>query len=944
MTDTEKKHDYKSTLNLPQTDFPMKANLPQREPEFLKKWDAMGLYQKMAAANKGKKKFVLLDGPPYANGHIHVGHAVNKTLKDIIVKAKLFSGFDAPYVPGWDCHGLPIEVNVEKKFGRPGQKISATQFRAECRAYAASQIDIQRDEFIRLGVLGDWQHPYCTMDFNYEANIIRSLAKIVHNKHLQKGYKPVHWCLDCASALAEAEVEYQDKTSPSIDVRFSVVDLSDFYQRVGTANNSTLPVSIPIWTTTPWTLPANQAVALHAELTYLLIEADGKERLLIAKPLLETVLKRYEVNEHKVVASVEGMTLEKLLLQHPFYDRHVPVVLGEHVTVEAGTGAVHTAPAHGVDDFAVGKKYQLTLDNPVGDDGCYTASTPLFAGLHVNKANEKILEVLIANQKLIHQEKMQHSFPHCWRHKTPLIFRATPQWFISMDAHGLRQMSLAGIQRVEWIPEWGQSRISNMIENRPDWCISRQRTWGVPLCLFIHKETGELHPQTEKLMETVAKRVEKEGIEAWYALDEKEILGADAAQYKKTMDVLDVWFDSGVLHSCLVSVHPELTYPSDLVIEGSDQHRGWFHSSLLTSMAMNGVEPYKEVLTHGFVVDGQGRKMSKSLGNVVAPEEVIKTLGADILRLWVASVDYRNEIAASNEILTRTSEIYRRIRNTARFLLANLNGFDPIAHSLPEHDMLALDRYMLDRAAHIQNEIMDAYHDYQFHVVVQKLHQFCVADLGGFYLDIIKDRQYTMQTNSIGRRSAQTALYHIAHAFVRWMAPILSFTAEEIWGFIPGEKSTDSVFLTEWYKELPLLPANFPMSVAFWDKVKEVRNAVNKEIETMRANNQLGSALEAEVSLYCAPELKAQLDLLASELRFVLITSAANVIADHAGPTDAVLTDVPGLTLKISATTCKKCDRCWHRMSDVNTFAEFPGLCGRCVENVAKQGEERRYA
>lgn len=935
--------EYKDTLNLPQTDFPMKANLSQREPGILKKWQDMDIYARLRTERKGKKKFILHQGPPYANGNIHLGTATTTLLKDIIVKSKTMSGFDSPLIPGWDCHGLPIELNVEKKIGKPGRKVTAAEFRVACREYASSFIDIQRAEFKRLGIIADFDHPYLTMDFKYEANIIRSLAKMIANNHLQKGYKPVHWCLDCASALAEAEVEYAEKTSPSIDVRFAVVDNTDFWSRFQHVHKGMGPISVPIWTTTPWTLPANEAVALNPALQYALISAPGPEQFLIAEDLLPAVLQRYGIVEHTVLGRVMGEKLAGVKLKHPFYDKQVPVILGDHVTTETGTGAVHTAPAHGVDDYVVGKKYDLPLENPVGDDGCFTATTPIFAGLHVSKSNERIIEELQTHNALIHQEALRHSYPHCWRHKTPLIFRATPQWFISMDQNGLRAKALEAIDRVEWIPDWGKSRIHGMIENRPDWCISRQRAWGVPLALFIHKQTGELHPRITELMEKVAERVENQGIEAWYTLDAKDILGDDADNYQKIMDVLDVWFDSGVTHECVLKARPELAFPADIVLEGSDQHRGWFQSSLLTSVAINGTESYKEVLTHGFVVDGQGRKMSKSLGNVIAPEEVIQTLGADILRLWVASIDYRYEINASKEILNRMSEAYRRIRNTARFLLANLDGFDPEKDMVATDDMLMLDRWAVDRTRIIQEEILEAYSTYQFHAVVQKLHNFCAGDLGGFYLDIIKDRQYTMQTDSRGRRSAQSALFHIAHAVVRWMTPIMSFTAEEIWQYLPGQKA-ESVLLTTWYTDLAKLPDDMVMNQAYWEKIRAVRDAVNKEIENQRNAKKIGSALEAEVSLYCAPDIKTQLDALQNELRFVLIASSAKVIAEHAGPVDTVATDVPGLSLKIEATTNPKCERCWHRRADVDINKDYPGLCGRCVENVAGSGEERDYA
>jgi len=936
--------EYKDSLNLPQTDFPMKANLSQREPEMLKKWQAMDIYASLRKERKGKEKFILLDGPPYANGHLHVGHAVNKILKDVVVKSKSLSGYDAPFVPGWDCHGLPIELNVEKKHGKFSRsKLSAAEFRVACREYAASQIDLQRTEFKRLGVIGDWDNPYVTMDFKYEANIIRSLAKIIRNQHVQKGYKPVHWCLDCASALAEAEVEYAEKKSPSIDVRFNVLDNVDFWGRFNHVHKGMGPISIPIWTTTPWTLPANEAVALNPMLQYVLVATPKPEQFLVAEDLLSSVLKRYGIETHTILGRIMGEKLSGVKLQHPFYEKQVPVVLGDHVTIEAGTGAVHTAPAHGVDDYLVGKQFDLPLINPVGDDGCFTAATPLFAGLHVSKANEKILEELRRLHALIHEESLLHPFPHCWRHKTPLIFRATPQWFINMEQNGLRTKSLPAIDQVEWVPDWGKSRMIGMIENRPDWCISRQRVWGVPLALFIHRQTGEMHPDTMQLMEKVALQVEKEGIEAWYTLDMKDLLGSSAEDYQKSMDVLDVWFDSGVAHECVLRSRPELSFPADIVLEGSDQHRGWFQSSLLTSVAMNNTESYKQVLTHGFVVDGQGHKMSKSLGNVIAPEEVIQTLGADVLRLWVASIDYRYEINASKEILNRMSESYRRIRNTARFLLSNLNAFDPEKDLVPAEDMLMLDRFAMEKTRVIQEEILEAYSTYQFHLVVQKLQQFCISDLGGFYLDIIKDRQYTMQADSRGRRSAQTALFHIAHALVRWMAPIMSFTAEEIWQYIPGQKP-ESVLLTTWYEKLTRLPDTEIMNASYWEKIRAVRDAVNKEIEKERNAGKIGSALEAEVYLYCAPHLKTELDALQDELRFVLITSFAKVIADEAGPTDAIVTEVPGLSLKITATTHTKCERCWHRREDVGANNAYALLCSRCVMNVYGQGEEREYA
>ncbi len=935
--------DYKSTLNLPKTDFPMKANLAQREPDMLKKWESLNLYEKLRELGKSRPHFILHDGPPYANAHIHMGTAVNKILKDMVVKSKTMSGFNAPYVPGWDCHGLPIELNVEKKVGKPGQKISVSEFRQACREYATSQIDIQRSEFKRLGVLGDWENPYLTMDYTYEANVVRSLAKIIQNGHMEKGAKPVHWCLDCASALAEAEVEYIDKTSSAIDVRFRVVDEAAFLTCFDSMQKGQGPISIPIWTTTPWTLPANQAVALNPDHDYVLVECDDKERLLMAESLVETAMQRYGMTNYRVLGKLQGKALDKIQLQHPFYDRTVSVVLGEHVTFDAGTGAVHTAPAHGVDDYVIGKQHNLVMDNPVGDDGCYVTGTPLFAGQHVTKVNDLIIEQLKSHNALLHLAKVTHSYPHCWRHKTALIFRATPQWFVSLDGNYLRAKSLEAIKQVQWIPEWGENRISAMIANRPDWCISRQRTWGVPIALFLHKETGDMHPDSVALMEEAAKRIEQNGVEAWFSLDAKELLGSDADEYRKCHDILDVWFESGVSHECVLQTRPELRFPADLYLEGSDQHRGWFHSALLTSIAMNENAPYKAVLTHGYVIDVEGRKMSKSLGNVIAPDTIIKSFGADVMRLWVSSIDYSGDIFVSDESLTRASETYRRLRNTSRFLLANLAGFDPEKHLVTEDNMLALDRWAVNKARLVQQDIIQAFDTYQFHVIYQKIHQFCSVDMGSFYLDIIKDRQYTTQEDSLARRSTQTALFHIIEALVRWLAPILSFTAEEIWQHIPGKRN-ESVFLNTWYTGLAVLSDDAQMNAGYWEKLRLVRDAVNKELENQRAAGKLGAPLEGAAYLYCDAELKAQLDKLENELRFVLITSSAEVHLANGHLSDVVATEVPGLWVKVERVVDEKCERCWHRRADIGKDSMHPTLCVRCVENVDGTGEERFYA
>ena len=942
--------DYKHTLNLPQTDFPMKANLAQREPEMLAQWQARGLYEKLRAARAGAPRFVLHDGPPYANGEIHIGHAVNKVLKDIIVKARGLSGFDVPYVPGWDCHGLPIELQVEKKVGKAGVKVDAKHFRKACREYASSQVDKQREDFMRLGVWGDWQRPYLTMDFKFEADIIRSLGRIIENGHLHRGRKPVHWCADCGSALAEAEVEYEDKTSPAIDVRFALDDEQALFTRCRYVPEHAGhgPLSIVIWTTTPWTLPANRAVAVHPELEYVVVQTPN-ERLVLAEALMKQAMARYGVDDYRVIATCLGADLEGLKLFHPFYAREVPVIVGDHVTTDTGTGAVHTAPAHGQEDYVVGVRYGLPVDNPVGGDGVFLPGTELFAGEHVFKANDHVVAVLKAKGALVHEEALRHSYPHCWRHKTPLIFRATPQWFISMGQNELRAQALAAIRKVRWMPGWGQARIEGMVQNRPDWCISRQRTWGVPITLFVHKESGALHPRTAELIEQVALRVEHSGVDAWFDLQAAELLGDEAQHYDKVTDTLDVWFDSGVTHACVLDQRAELGgAPADLYLEGSDQHRGWFQSSLLTSVGMRGSAPYRGVLTHGFTVDAQGRKMSKSVGNVVAPQKVVNSLGADILRLWVAATDYRGEMSVSDEILKRTADAYRRLRNTARFLLANLHGFDPARDLLPPERMIELDRWAVEHARRLQTQVIAAYEQYEFHQIYQRVHNFCVVEMGGFYLDIIKDRQYTTRADSAARRSAQTAMYHIAEAMVRWLAPILSFTADEIWRYLPGARG-ESVLLETWHP-LPAMYADTEgadAGVDFWGDVIAVREAVGKELERLRVAGGIGSGLDAEVDLYCGRELHDRLLRLDDELRFVLITSSARVHATAAVPDEAVHFTLPSgdeLWVTVAPSEHAKCVRCWHRRADVGSRADHPELCGRCVENVAGAGEQRRHA
>ncbi|MGB5260997.1 MAG: isoleucine--tRNA ligase [Gammaproteobacteria bacterium] len=946
--------DYKDTLNLPKTAFPMKGNLPNREPDMLRRWDEMDLYARIRKADTGRPLFILHDGPPYANGDIHIGHAVNKVLKDIIVKSKTLAGFDSPYIPGWDCHGLPIELNVEKKVGKAGHKVDAPTFRKACRDYAGKQVNGQRKDFIRLGVFGDWGDPYLTMDYRFEADIIRALGRIIGNGHLHKGFKPVHWCTDCQSALAEAEVEYEDKNSPAIDVRFRVLNeeglLSCCHHVEG--HDGSGPISVVIWTTTPWTLPANLAVSLHPDLEYAVVQCDighGAERLVIAEALLKDTMLRYGADTYQVVAYCKGSELEGISLGHPFYAREVPVILGDHVTTEAGTGAVHTAPGHGQDDYVVGSRYQLDIYNPVGSNGCFLPDTELFAGEHVFAANNHVIEVLKGKGALVHEEMLRHSYPHCWRHKTPIIFRATPQWFISMDQNGLREAAMAAIRDVSWMPDWGEARIAGMVENRPDWCVSRQRTWGVPIALFIHRETGALHPETDRLIEEVALLVEAGGIDAWFELEPAKLLGEAAGDYDKVSDTLDVWFDSGVTHAAVLERRAALGLPADLYLEGSDQHRGWFQSSLLSAIAVRGAAPYRAVLTHGFTVDARGQKMSKSRGNVVAPQKIMKSLGADILRLWVAATDYRGEMSVSDEILKRTADAYRRLRNTARFLLANLDGFEPATDMLDPEQMLCLDRWTLERTRQMQGQVQAAYESYEFHRIYQLVHNFCAVDMGSFYLDIIKDRQYTLQADSIPRRSAQTAMYQVAESLVRWLAPILTFTAEEIWQAMPGERD-DSVFLATWY-ELP--PAFFSegeilqrMGADFWNRIIMVRDAVSKQLEKLRVAGGIGSPLDAEVDLYADEETRALLTVLEDELRFVLITSYARVHDAQDTPDDAVAAELPGMDVSIRVTPSPhaKCIRCWHHREDVGAVAGHPEICGRCVENVAGDGEVRRYA
>ncbi|WP_319923243.1 isoleucine--tRNA ligase, N-acetyltransferase domain-containing [Moraxella catarrhalis] len=1075
----------------------MRGDLAKREPLWLEQWEKDDVYGQIRQARQGRKTYILHDGPPYANGQIHLGHVVNKVLKDIIIKYKTLDGYDAPYVPGWDCHGLPIEQKVEQKIGKVGQKVNATKFREACREYAKSQVQLQMADFKRLGVLGDWDNPYLTMNYQQEANIVRALGKIYDNGHIVRGMKPVNWCLDCGSALAEAEVEYQDKTSDAIYVGFDIVNR----ENLPIIANISGTLQAVIWTTTPWTLPANQAISVHGDFDYVVIKGkktpifalpsqidsknftlrtltkadkqalqacasdpaiwqfmptkrhlpevfepffeqavkdkayaiidkrtgniigttrfchdnakddtigigftfitpefwgkgvndeikhtllnhafkyrnavcfqihEGNDRskkaveklgavyqkdvendfgkmwvytitnpstinhtthFIVANDLVADFSKNVALDDVETITTIKGADLTVLNAQHPLIsERQVPIITGEHVTADSGTGLVHTAPAHGVDDYIVGNKYNLPVENPVSDAGVYLDNAKVFVGEHIYKAQPKIIETLGSSGHLLDHKKIRHSYPHCWRHKTPIIFRATPQWFISMEQNGLRQKALNDIKNITWTPAWGQNRIEAMIDGRPDWCISRQRTWGVPITFFIHKETDQLHPRTSELIEKAAQIIEKGGIEAWFDADISDFLGDESGEYHKVTDTLDVWFDSGATNFAVLNHRKELSNPADLYLEGSDQHRGWFQSSLLVSESIYGRPPYKQVLTHGFTVDAKGHKLSKSKGNTKGfePSDIANKMGVDILRLWVGSSDYRYEMAVSKEGFDRTTDMYRRIRNTIRFLLANTDDFDPKTDMVSTDKLISLDKYILYRTKHIQQEIIQAYHSMDFHQVCQTVMGFCSQDLGGFYLDIIKDRTYTTKADGLPRRSAQTTLYHIAHALLRWIAPVLSFTAQEAWQVLKDTQGY--IFTAEWY-QLPDFQMN-DISHEDWDKVALIKDTVNKSIEQARSDKIVSSNLTAKVTITAPQDIADILNKFGDELRFVFITSDATV---KSGDT---------LSTTITPADGTKCVRCWHVRTDVGTHAEHPEICGRCVQNL-DDGEMRLYA
>jgi isoleucyl-tRNA synthetase len=933
--------DYRSTLNLPDTPFPMRGDLARREPGWVEEWQARGLYQKIRRHMSGRPRFVLHDGPPYANGDIHIGHAVNKILKDIIVRSKTMAGFDAPYVPGWDCHGLPIEHQIEKLHGK---HLPADRARELCRGFAAEQVERQMKDFIRLGVLGDWENPYLTMAFRNEADELRALGAIFRSGLLFKGLKPVNWCFDCGSALAEAEVEYQDKPAPAIDVGFPLVpgERDKVAHAFGLERLPEGPCYAVIWTTTPWTIPANQALNLNPAFTYELASTP-RGMLVLAAELRGQSLARYGL-EGTVLGACRGAALAMVRFRHPFYDRDAPVFLAEYVGLDTGTGVVHSAPAYGVEDFESCRRHGMRSDeilNPVQGDGRFASGLPHFGGMNVWQANPSVIERIRESGCLFASGEIVHSYMHCWRHKTPVIYRATMQWFVGMDrvpgreAPTLRDTALAAVEATRFYPDWGQARLHAMIANRPDWCVSRQRNWGVPIPFFLDRESGEPHPRTLELLEQVARRVEREGIEAWFRLDAEELLGAEAARYDKMRDTLDVWFDSGTTHwTVLRGSHvAQGEYPADLYLEGSDQHRGWFHSSLLTGCALDARAPYRGLLTHGFVVDGQGRKMSKSKGNVVAPQKVCDTLGAEILRLWVAATDYSGELSISDEILKRVVESYRRIRNTLRFLLANTADFDPAKDALPVEQWLSIDRYALALTRRLQAQACADYERFEFHRVVQALQNFCSEDLGAFYLDILKDRLYTTAAGSRPRRAAQSALHHILQSITRLMAPVLSFTAEEIWRLTSG-RADDTVMIHGWHV-LPESAEDEAALLARWQALREVKSSVQKVLEELRVAGRIGSSLAAEAILRAPGETHEMLASLGDDLRFLLIVS--DVRLERAEGASAV-------HVEAQPSAHRKCARCWHYRADVGAHAGHPELCGRCHANLFGSGECRAHA
>ncbi|MEI4269951.1 MAG: isoleucine--tRNA ligase [Candidatus Dasytiphilus stammeri] len=940
------KNNFKSTLNLPETSFSMRGNLAQKEPKIIQKWDHDNLYKLIRNAKKNKPLFILHDGPPYANGNLHMGHAVNKIIKDIIIKAKGLSGFNSPYIPGWDCHGLPIELKVEEKIGKPNYRVSAQNFRKECRTYVTEQIKIQKKDFIRMGVLADWNHSYLTMDFVTEANIIRLLASIISKGYIVRGDKPVYWCIKCCSALSDAEVEYQLKCSPAIDVFFYAKEREKI-KSLFKVRNVRGPIGLVIWTTTPWSLPANKAVGVHKDACYQLVQIKDRA-IIIAKNLSDKFVQRINIQNWKVIGEVSGRSLEYLQLHHPFMEDDVPIVLSQHVSLDEGTGIIHIAPSLGEEDYLVGINYKLNLENIIEPTGCYKDNTyPDLDGVKIFQANPIIINILQQKRVLLKIETIEHSYPYCWRHKEPIIFRTTGQWFLNIEHQKLRKNLLNQISQIQWKPSWGKKRMRHLISSRPDWCLSRQRTWGIPIPLFVEKNNGQLHPDTVCIIEKVAQLVESKGIQAWWDLSSESLIGKkDAEKYMKVLDTLDVWFDSGSSHIILLENFDNMTKKKevDLFFEGSDQYRGWFMSSLIISTILNNKNPCKKILTHGFVVDSQGRKMSKSLGNTISPTEIINKFGSDILRLWIASTDYTREIVMSQESINRSVDIYRRIRNTIRFLLANINDFDPDTQQVNIKNMIALDRLMLQKVYLTQKNIITAYENYEFHKVVQNLMQFCSLELGSFYLDIVKDRQYTSKKNSLLRRSGQTAMFYIVEAMVRWLAPLISFTADEIWDVMPGHRA-QYVFTEEWfdhgYKDLN---KDYLGNNSFWEELIVLRNEVNKVMEQMRSGKKIQESLSSVIELYASGSIEEKLKILGKELKFFLMTSNTEIFSYALAPTTAYKSNkIENLKFMLSKAPGEKCMRCWHYTRDIGKDVNFPDICSRCVINISGPGEKRFF-
>ena len=930
--------DYKNTLNLPKTEFPMKGNLPNKEPLIQEKWEKENLYSQLLDSNKNREKYILHDGPPYANGDIHIGHAVNKILKDVIVRSKILSGYNVPFVPGWDCHGLPIEIEVEKKI-KKGEELSDMDFRKLCREYALNQVERQKKDFKRLGVLGDWENPYLTSNKKFEASTLKALEKIYNNGHLEKGFKPVHWCVKIQSALAEAEVEYQEKESIAIDVKFEVTSLNEV-KRIFDIKDIDKKVFVVIWTTTPWTLPSNKSIAVKSDLNYILI-SNNREIYIIAESLFEKFQERTNL-ELSILARCSGENLINLEANHPFLDNKINIISSDHVTDDSGTGCVHIAPAHGIEDFELGKKHNLEVVNPIQSDGIFSGLPEELNGTHVYKLDEKIINILTRKDKLLSSNKFKHSYPHCWRTKTPLIYRATPQWFISMKKNNLIDKTLEKIPEVEWLPAWGKARIEGMISQRPDWCISRQRKWGVPITLLINKKTGEPHSNSSIIFSRICKLVEEHGIEKWFEIDVDDLID-NPEDYEKVQDTLDVWFDSGSSHAAVLETSANLRFPADLYLEGSDQHRGWFQSSLLTSIAVNDSVPYKAAMTHGFTVDGRGNKMSKSKGNVIAPQKIINRLGSDILRLWVASTDSSSEMTVSEEILNRTSDKYRKIRNTIRFLLSNIDDYDPETFSVKDTS-IELDKWIVLKAINLQKVILDHYNKFNFHIISQLIHGFCVNELGSFYLDVIKDRQYTCKKDSAERKSAQNTMYVILQMLLSWIAPICPHTAEEAWSHVP-KNSQKSIFFNKWLiindNEIPQTKINQEN----WEKILEIKKHVSKELENKREKNIIGSSLDADVKILCSDNLYNLLSEYGDELKFIFITSKVILVREN-NLKDGQIYEINGENLKVEIENSKnkKCERCWHRCISVGTDKNHKTLCVRCISNVYGSGEIRRYA